>query len=33
MEVSFSNYKLNNNLSESLFTFTVPEGTTIVDLR
>lgn len=33
MEVSFSNYKLNNNLSESLFTFTIPEGTTIVDLR
>ncbi|MDY0081564.1 MAG: outer-membrane lipoprotein carrier protein LolA [Ignavibacteriaceae bacterium] len=33
MEVSFTNYKLNNNLSESLFTFTAPEGTTIVDLR
>lgn len=33
MEVSFSNYKLNNNLPESLFTFTAPEGTTIVDIR
>ncbi|HOJ07657.1 MAG: outer membrane lipoprotein carrier protein LolA [Ignavibacteriota bacterium] len=33
MEVSFSNYKLNNNLPESLFTFTAPEGTAIVDIR
>lgn len=33
MEVSFSNYKLNNNLSQSLFTFSAPEGTTVVDLR
>ncbi len=33
MEVSFSNYKLNQNLSESKFSFTAPEGTTVVDLR
>ncbi len=33
MEVSFSNYKVNNNLSQSLFTFSAPEGTTVVDLR
>lgn len=33
MEVNFSNYKLNNNLSQSLFTFSAPEGTTVVDLR
>lgn len=33
MEVSFANYKLNQNLSDSRFSFTAPEGTTVVDLR
>ena len=33
MEVFFNNYKLNQNLSDSKFTFTSPEGTTVVDLR
>lgn len=33
MEVSFSNYKLNQNISGSKFSFTAPEGTTVVDLR
>jgi outer membrane lipoprotein carrier protein len=33
VEVSFSNYKLNPKLSDSLFSFTPPKGTTIVDLR
>ncbi len=33
MEVSFSNYKLNQDLSDSRFSFTTPEGTTVVDLR
>jgi chaperone LolA len=33
MEVNFSNYKLNQNLSDSKFTFTAPEGTTVVDVR
>ncbi|MFZ1518448.1 MAG: outer membrane lipoprotein carrier protein LolA [Ignavibacteriaceae bacterium] len=33
MEVGFSNYKLNQNLSDSKFTFTAPEGTTVVDIR
>ena len=33
MEVSFSNYRLNQNLSDSKFSFTTPEGTTVVDLR
>lgn len=33
MEVKFFNYKLNNNLSESYFTFSAPEGTAVVDLR
>jgi chaperone LolA len=33
MEVSFLNYKLNQNLSDSKFSFTAPEGTTVVDLR
>lgn len=32
-EVKFSNYKLNKEISESNFTFTAPEGTTVVDLR
>jgi chaperone LolA len=33
MEVQFTNYKLNQNLSDSKFLFTSPEGTTVVDLR
>jgi outer membrane lipoprotein carrier protein len=33
MEVSFSNYKLNQNLPDSKFSFTQPEGTAVVDLR
>jgi len=33
MEVSFSNYRLNQNLADSKFSFTAPEGTTVVDLR
>jgi outer membrane lipoprotein-sorting protein len=33
IEVSFSNYKLNQNLSDSRFNFIGPEGTTVVDLR
>ena len=33
MEVSFSNYKLNQNIPDSKFSFTAPEGTTVVDLR
>lgn len=33
MEVKFLNYKLNQNLSDSKFTFSTPEGTTVVDLR
>ena len=32
-EVSFSNYKLNQNLADSKFKFTPPEGSTIIDLR
>lgn len=33
MEVNFSNYKLNQKLSDSKFTFTAPEGTIVVDIR
>jgi outer membrane lipoprotein-sorting protein len=33
IEVTFSNYKLNQILADSKFSFTAPEGTTIVDLR
>jgi len=33
VEVVFSNYKLNQNLSDSKFKFTPPEGSTIIDLR
>jgi outer membrane lipoprotein-sorting protein len=33
MEVSFSNYKLNQKFLDSEFSFTPPEGTTVVDLR
>ena len=33
IEVSFSNYKLNQNLVDSKFSFTPPEGSTLIDLR
>ena len=33
MEISFSNYNLNQKISDSKFSFTPPEGTTVVDLR
>jgi outer membrane lipoprotein carrier protein len=33
MNLQFSNYNLNRNLPESLFTFSPPEGTNIIDLR
>jgi outer membrane lipoprotein-sorting protein len=33
MEVSFSNYKLNQKILDSKFSFSAPEGTTVVDLR
>ena len=33
IEISFSNYKLNQKISDSKFSFTPPEGTTVVDLR
>lgn len=33
MEVSFSNFKLNQKISDSKFSFTAPEGTTVIDLR
>jgi len=33
MEVSFSNYKLNQEIPNSEFSFTPPEGTILVDLR
>ena len=33
MEVVFSNYKLNQKLPDSKFSFTALEGTTVVDLR
>ena len=32
-EIVFSNYKLNQKLSESKFLFKEPEGTSVVDLR
>jgi len=31
--LQFSNYKLNQNLPESKFTFSPPEGTNVIDLR
>ena len=31
--LQFSNYKLNQNLPESRFTFSPPEGTNVIDLR
>ena len=33
MEVIFSNYKLNQKIADSKFSFTAPEGTSVVDLR
>ena len=33
IEINISDYKLNNNLSEDLFIFTLPEGSQIIDLR
>jgi outer membrane lipoprotein-sorting protein len=33
MEVLFSNYKLDQNIADSKFSFTAPEGTSVVDLR
>lgn len=33
IEILFSNYKLNQNISDSKFTFTPPEGSTVIDLR
>ena len=33
MNFQLSNYKLNQNLPESKFTFSPPEGTNIIDLR
>ena len=33
IEVVFSNYKLNQNLKNSIFTFIPPEGSTVIDLR
>lgn len=33
IEILFSNYKLNQKLSDSQFTFIPPEGTAVVDLR
>lgn len=32
-EISLSNYKLNQKISDSLFSFNPPEGTKIIDLR
>jgi outer membrane lipoprotein-sorting protein len=33
IEVEFSNYKINQKLSESIFRITPPEGSTVIDLR
>ena len=33
MEVLFSDYELNQKISDSKFAFTAPEGTSVVDLR
>lgn len=33
MEVRFSNYKINQKIAASNFSFTAPEGTTVIDLR
>lgn len=32
-EISLSNYKLNQKISDSLFSFNPPEGTKVIDLR
>lgn len=32
-EVKISNYKINQNISAANFSFTAPEGTTVIDLR
>jgi outer membrane lipoprotein-sorting protein len=33
INLQFSNYNLNKNLPESIFTFSPPEGTNVIDLR
>jgi len=33
MELDFTGYKLNTNIADSKFTFTPPEGSTVIDLR
>jgi len=33
VEVKFSNYKINQNLADSNFSFTPPEGSRIIDIR
>ncbi len=33
MAIEFSNYALNSGLSDSLFNFTPPEGSSVIDLR
>lgn len=33
VNLQFSNYKLNQNLPDSMFTFSPPEGTNVIDLR
>ncbi len=32
-QITFSNYKLNQNITDSKFIFTAPEGSAIIDLR
>lgn len=33
MELNFTGYKLNSNITDSKFSFTPPEGSTVIDLR
>jgi outer membrane lipoprotein-sorting protein len=33
MSIELSNYKLNQDLPDTRFSFTPPEGSTIIDLR
>lgn len=33
IQIEFSNYKLNGNISRSMFTFTPPKGSKVIDLR
>jgi outer membrane lipoprotein carrier protein len=33
IQIDFSNYKLNSNLPDSLFNFTPPKGSKVIDLR